>query len=182
MDKATGTEANVSDPETAGLRLLVVDDHADSADSLAMLLMMWGHQPHVAYDFTGALRTAQVEQLDAVILDLGLPGRNGYELAGDLRKQNGWQRTPFVALTGFGDRLHRVQAKEAGFDFFLVKPVEPASLRVLLEDLLRVTRLTGRMEKMADRHAALATQTVTLAEEARVYIQTLQQQPGDAPI
>ncbi|HEX3147455.1 MAG TPA: response regulator [Gemmataceae bacterium] len=175
MVETNAAESNAVPPPLAGLSLLVVDDHADSADSLAILLKLWGHRPLVAYDFATALKTAEIEPLDAVILDLALPGKSGCEIAGDLRKLDGWKRTPLVALTGFGDRSHRTQAREAGFDFFLVKPVEPDSLRTLLDKLLRTARLSGRMVQLADRHSTAATETATLADDAREFARKLQE-------
>jgi CheY-like chemotaxis protein len=112
----------------AGLRLLVVDDNRDAADSLAVLLGLWGHRPRVAYDGASALRAARAEPPDAVLLDLGMPGLDGYDLAHDLRP------AALIAVTGFADRAHRDRADAAGFDHFFVKPVDPADLCELLAE------------------------------------------------
>src|SRR6476660_3409872 len=120
----------------AGLRLLVVDDNRDAADSLAMLLGLWGHQARVAYDGPAALRAAEAEPPDAVLLDLALPGRSGYHLAEDLRP------AALIAVTGYADEGLREQARAAGFDHFFVKPVDLEALRGLLGEFQGVQRLS----------------------------------------
>jgi CheY-like chemotaxis protein len=163
------------DAGSAGLRLLVVDDHRDSADSLALLLGLWGHRPRVAYDGRTALQMAREDPPDAILLDLGLPGRDGCGLADDLRRQEGWAGAPLIAVTGFGDRVHRDRAQAAGFDHFLVKPVEPDSLRDLLGSLLELRLLACRMDRLAQRHAELAREAEGLVAEAREQVRELRE-------
>lgn len=164
----------------AGARLLVVDDNRDAADSLALLLGLWGYRPHVAYDARAALDLA--EPPDGILLDLGLPGVDGYQLAADLRRRPDWADAPLIAVTGFGGPAHRERARAAGFDHFLVKPVDPLGLQELLGELLRVRLLAVRMDGLARRHAELAREAAGLLDAAREQVvalrRTLAEQAG----
>jgi CheY-like chemotaxis protein len=117
-----------------GLQVLVVDDDRDGADSLAMLLELWGHRPRVAYDAEGALLAAADEPPDVVVVDLGLPGTDGFALAAELRARTGTRDAVFVAVTGHTVLAYRERAKECRFADVLIKPVEPGFLRQLLDD------------------------------------------------
>ncbi|HEY0490835.1 MAG TPA: ATP-binding protein [Telluria sp.] len=113
-------------------RVLVVDDNADAATMLAMLLDASGHQVMVEYTPENALATAEAEAPSACILDIGLPGMDGYELARRLRAQPGMKDALIVAVTGYGQDQDRHKAMEAGFDHYLVKPVEVSRLLGIL--------------------------------------------------
>ena len=114
------------------VRVLLVDDNVDAAESLAMLLRLWGHEVAVAHDGPDALRAAEAQRPEFALLDIGLPGMDGYELARRLRPQPGFGQTILVALTGWGQEEDRRRSKEAGFDHHLVKPVELSALQELL--------------------------------------------------
>jgi CheY-like chemotaxis protein len=111
--------------------VLVVDDMDDVAESLAELLGIWGHKTRVAHDGRSALETVRVFHPDVVLLDIGMPGMDGYEVARRLRVEHG-QRTLLVALTGYGQTQDREAARAAGFDAHLVKPVDLDALNELL--------------------------------------------------
>ncbi|HEX7053604.1 MAG TPA: response regulator [Burkholderiales bacterium] len=115
----------------ATLRVLVADDNRDAADSLQRILAMYGHEVRVAYDGRAAVRLGEEFRPRVAILDIGMPGSNGYEVARELRHRNGRQVT-LVALTGWGQEADRRRATEAGFDFHLTKPVDPGTLHDLL--------------------------------------------------
>ncbi|QBR04075.1 PAS domain S-box protein (plasmid) [Paraburkholderia pallida] len=106
-----------------GRRILVVDDNHDSADSLATLLRMLGHDVHIAYDGSRAVEDAAALLPDLILLDIGLPGLNGYEAARRIRAQRADGRYLLVALTGWSQAEDRRHSREAGFDAHLVKPV-----------------------------------------------------------
>jgi signal transduction histidine kinase len=116
-------------------RLLVVDDNSDAAESLAMLLTLDGHDVRTALDAEQALAIAVSFKPELAILDIGLPGRNGYELALDLRRQSGLGPLKLVALTGWGQPEDRARAHNAGFDEHMTKPVDPQVLRTLVRSL-----------------------------------------------
>jgi PAS domain S-box-containing protein len=119
------------------LRLLVVDDNVDAADSLAQLLRLEGHQVQVAHDGSEALAQAHAFNPRLVILDIGMPEMDGYEVARRLRQMPSLDELRLVALTGWGNEEDRRRAREAGFDRHLVKPVEPSALRAVLGELSR---------------------------------------------
>lgn len=123
-------------PDGPRHRILVVDDDRDAADSLALLLRLWGHAVHVAYHGPGALEAAAAYRPEVVLLDMVMPGMTGYEVADRLRREPGLGKAVLIALTGLGqDEDHR-RSREAGFTSHLVKPAEPAELRQLLAGLV----------------------------------------------
>jgi CheY-like chemotaxis protein len=122
---------------TAGVcrRILVADDNRDALDSLAELLAMAGHETHKAGDGMQALEAAIRVRPDVILLDIGMPGLDGYEVARRIRAQS-WGREPtLVALTGWGQDNDRKRSSEAGFDAHWVKPLELNRLWSLLEAL-----------------------------------------------
>jgi signal transduction histidine kinase/ActR/RegA family two-component response regulator len=122
-DAGAANDANVV-PDNGNLRVLVVDDNADAAQMLAALLEVQGHAVSVEYDARGALARARSEHPDVLLLDIGLPDMDGYELARRLRAQPENARATLVALTGYGQNQDREEAQQAGFDHYLVKPAD----------------------------------------------------------
>ena len=118
-------------------RLMVVDDNKDAAESMSMLFELWGHEVICAYDGRSALDTAARYRPDAVFLDIGLPGMDGYEIAERLRELPESASTVLVAITGYGQDEDRRRSREAGIDHHLVKPVAPETLHKLLDSLGR---------------------------------------------
>jgi CheY-like chemotaxis protein len=112
-------------------RILVVDDNIDAAESLAMLLRLDGHDVTIAHDGVRALEAAHAERPNVVLLDIGLPGMDGYEVCLRLRAE-GLTTTRVIALTGYGQDKDKQLAMDAGFDEHTVKPVEFARLMKLL--------------------------------------------------
>lgn len=112
--------------------MLVVDDNVDAAESIAKILRLFGHEASCAYDGLSALSAAQAYRPDVIVLDIGLPGMDGYEVARRLRENAAFKRTPLVAITGYGQDEDRMQSEQAGFDRHLTKPVDPDALQALL--------------------------------------------------
>ena len=119
----------------ACLRVLVVDDNTDSAESMAMLLGLQGHETRTALDGPAALEAAQVFRPELILLDIGLPGMDGYEVARRLRTELHMDETVLIAMTGYGHEQDRREAQAAGFNHHLVKPVDPAALQRVLASL-----------------------------------------------
>ena len=117
-----------TDPEqvttASGLRILVVDDNRDAADSLSVLLRFMGNEPRTAYDGIEAVAAAGEFQPDVVLLDIGLPKLNGYGAAQRIREQPWGKHMVLFALTDWGQEDDHKRSKEAGFDNHMVKPVE----------------------------------------------------------
>jgi CheY-like chemotaxis protein len=106
-----------------GQRVLLVDDNADSSEPLSLLLQAKGHDTRIAVEGEEALALADAFQPNCVVLDLGLPGIDGYEVARRLRERPYGESLILVALTGWAGKEVRTKAAEAGFDYHLVKPV-----------------------------------------------------------
>ena len=116
-------------------RILVVDDHVDAAQSLALLLRQLGHDVQVAHDGHAALEAARVNRPQLVLLDLSMPGVDGYRVVERLKSDASFARVSFVAVTGSSNEEARRRSEEAGFIEHLVKPVPLAALRKVLERL-----------------------------------------------
>jgi PAS domain S-box-containing protein len=127
-DEAAGTGARPPSP----LRVLVVDDNTDAADSLVALLEVLGHTTSVARDGPEGLQLALDARPDLVLLDIGLPGMSGYEVARAIRRNQGLGQVVLIALTGWGARSDQQQSHEAGFDQHLTKPVSLEALEQAL--------------------------------------------------
>jgi CheY-like chemotaxis protein len=127
---------NTAEPPPArGSRILVVDDNADAAEGVAMLLEVFGYAVTVAGDGPAALEAARRQPPDVMLVDIGLPGMDGYELATRVRETPELNSVVLVALTGYGLDEDRRRAHAAGFAHHLTKPVPPAELRGLLATL-----------------------------------------------
>jgi signal transduction histidine kinase/integral membrane sensor domain MASE1/CheY-like chemotaxis protein len=122
------------------LRILLVEDNEDSADALAHLLQRRGHETHVAREGNDGLAQARALHPDVVLLDIGLPGLDGFEVARQLRKQADEDGTLLVALSGYGQETDRRRAREAGIDHHLVKPVA-------FDDLAQILARAPRLER-----------------------------------
>jgi signal transduction histidine kinase/DNA-binding response OmpR family regulator len=116
-------------------RVLVVDDNEDAARSLTMLLEIKGHQVHTCHDGPSALKAAEAFGPEVVLLDIGLPGMDGFEVARRLREQPVAAQPLLVALSGYGQAEDQRRSREAGFDHHLVKPAEPETLTALFASL-----------------------------------------------
>ncbi len=121
-------------------RVLVVDDSEDGAESLAMLLQLSGHETQIAHDGVEAIEAAEKFRPDVVLLDIGLPRLNGYEVGSRLRKKPWAKDLALVALTGWGQDEDRHRSRDAGFDAHLVKPVDYGALLKLLASFPGVKR------------------------------------------
>jgi len=134
-------------------RVLIVDDHQEIVDSLGRLTRRWGHTIEVARDGPSALEVAARFQPEAAILDIGLPGMNGYELARHLRESFPPDRLRLIAMTGYGDVDIRDSCREAGFDVCLVKPGDIDELEeILARELPRAERLADAPRPDAHHH------------------------------
>ena len=121
--------------EAAGRRILLVEDHGDGRQMLADLLRLWGHEVEEAADGPAGLERLRQVVPDVALIDIGLPGLDGYELA--RRARGGGRRVRLIAVTGYGQPADRRRALEAGFDAHLVKPVNLEQLRRLLDGTSR---------------------------------------------
>ena len=128
--------------DTGKLAILVVDDNRDAAESLAMLLEIGGHEIRTAHDGPDALRTLESYRPQVILLDIGLPGMNGYEVARRIRASVEHRGVTLAALTGWGQEEDRRRTKEVGFDHHLVKPADPADVERILAGVGKRLRTT----------------------------------------
>jgi CheY-like chemotaxis protein len=112
--------------------VLIVDDHRDAADSLAMLVEFYGHKVSVAYDVASGLALAHQLMPDVILHDICFPTLSGYEAARQLRSDAKFAKTVLVALTGYDSPSDREHSKKAGFDFHLDKPIDLGALKIAL--------------------------------------------------
>lgn len=126
------TAAVAGAPAARRLRVLVVDDNKDTVESLSMLLTASGHDVRLAYDGPAAVQAAIDYLPDVVLLDIGLPGLNGYEVAKLIREHPTLKNVALVAMTGYGQESDRQSSFQAGFNHHLVKPTYLAQLQQIL--------------------------------------------------
>jgi len=117
-------------------RILIADDNRDAARSLALMLSMEGHEVRAAYDGVEALRIADEFRPQVALLDIGMPKLDGYETARRLRQRPGGESVLLFAQTGWGQEEDKQRARQAGFDSYLVKPLDPDTLNQLLSQTL----------------------------------------------
>lgn len=138
IEETTEDQSRDADPAgdgRAGRRVLVVDDNPDGADSLAEVLRLLGHNAEVAYDGPAAVTKAVNDAFDFVLLDINMPGIDGYEVARRIRAEAPGGPHRFVAMTGFGTEEDHARSRNEGFIAHLVKPVDYDRLIEILENI-----------------------------------------------
>ena len=116
-----------------GLHILIVEDNEDTANTTAILLRHYGHEVRIALDGPSALQAAQERLPDVVLVDIGLPGMDGYEVAMRIGERPNEKRPLFIAVTGFGSEGYYRLSEDATIDVHLLKPVDPEKLQSLLK-------------------------------------------------
>lgn len=129
---APGDLNGETSPAATGQRILVADDNKDAADSLSTMLRLMGNETRTVHDGMGAVEEAEAFRPDVILLDIGMPKMNGYEAARQIRKQPWGADALVIAITGWGQEEDKRKAWEAGFDYHVTKPVDPAALFKLL--------------------------------------------------
>jgi CheY-like chemotaxis protein len=121
-----------TDSTASGRRILVADDNTDSAGSMAMILRILGHDARTAHDGLQVVEVATTFRPDVILLDIGMPELDGYEVCRRIRGEPWGSEISIIALTGWGGEEDRKRSLEAGFDHHLVKPVDPIEVEKLL--------------------------------------------------
>jgi two-component system OmpR family response regulator len=119
---------------TSSRRILIVEDNIDTAITLALLCDCWGHEVAQARDGRAAVAVATDFEPDAIVLDVGLPYLDGFQVAERLRRLPQFRRTLIIAISGYGEERDRRRALEAGIDLYLVKPFDPWRLEEIFAD------------------------------------------------
>jgi CheY-like chemotaxis protein len=151
-------EGETRPPKTGRhLRILVVEDNRDTADSLRVLLQLSGYLVTVAYSGPDGVKAAEQYQPDVVLCDIGLPGLDGYGVARKLRDNPATAKARLIAVTAYGQDENRRRSHEAGFEQHLVKPVDPDALQ-------RVLNFSGRPEARRSPHATRPKEPPTMSD------------------
>jgi two-component system OmpR family response regulator len=158
------------------LHVLIVDDNRDAADTLAELVRLWGYTVTVTYDGTTGYKTACTEAPDCLLLDIHMPGIDGYTLAERIRGTPGLEQAKLIAVSAFSHPAHLRRVEEAGFDYRLTKPADPSVLERTLRMIETIARLAERTEGLARENVVLATQTKELLQEVKEDIQEVKQE------
>jgi PAS domain S-box-containing protein len=137
---SAGTEAKAGVQKAEPLRVMVVDDNVDAVESLSLVLSLDGHDVATSYNATDALKIATEHRPDVMLLDIGLPDVNGYQLAEQLARIPELRHVVLIAMTGYGQDEARQRSAQAGFAYHLVKPVDPHDLERLLASIARDSR------------------------------------------
>jgi CheY-like chemotaxis protein len=153
--------------QSASWTVLVVDDNRDAADSLATLLELWGHTARTAYDGLAGWRELQTWHPDCLILDINMPGLDGYALAERVRRTPELEGIQMLALSAYSDAEHARRAAAAGFDFQLTKPAGPQELQEIFAMMDQIKTLAQQTSDLARENVNLAAQTKELLKEVK---------------
>lgn len=145
QEKQLGMGWNMSGTERSQIKLLIVDDNEDAANMLAGAMQFYGYQTVVAFSGAKALDAIDGALPQVAILDLGMPGMSGLELARRLRETRGGEDVLLIALTGWGQQEAGEASKSAGFDGYFVKPADPATLSALIDEEAFRRRVAGNV-------------------------------------
>ena len=171
------TDGGSADPSAcAALQVLVVDDNRDAADSLCLLLRSWGYAAQAKYDGDAGLQAAVALRPHCIMLDLGMPGLDGYSVARQVRELPGLRTVKLVALTAYSEEWYVRQALEAGFHHYLVKPADPLEIRRVLTMLEAVLRLAEKTGELAQQNMALARETKELIREVKQEVRDVKEE------
>ena len=147
MQLSQATQPRVKQPRESGplqrsskLRIHLVDDNRDAVDSLAMWMSLFGYETCVSYTGSEALQTALDFLPDVMLIDIMLPGMDGYQLAAALRENDDFHNIPFIAVTGLSDQEYEGRCKEAKFNLHFAKPVDLDILQAVLATLAKKKR------------------------------------------
>jgi DNA-binding response OmpR family regulator len=167
MDSKASQDGLAGAASGRSLHVLVVDDNRDAADSLCLLLRLWGYDCRAAYDGAAGLAVADTYLPDCLVLDIGLPSLDGYTLAQRIRQHPRLSRAKLVALSAYSDDAHVRRTREAGYDHQFVKPANLSELKGILDMLNEVIRLASQTEELTRQNVALATETKELLHEVK---------------
>jgi CheY-like chemotaxis protein len=165
-EEATGREAPL-------FRILVVEDNRDVANTLCLLLRLWGYDGRAVYDGQEALAAAHAYKPDCILMDIGLPGVDGYRLAEEVRRDEALRGTTLIAITAYSDEA---RAKRAGFDHHLTKPADPRNLEEMLRSLQNMGKRLERTEQLVRQQVEVVTEAKELMKEVKDGMQGVKQE------
>jgi two-component system OmpR family response regulator len=154
-------------------RILIIDDNRDAADTLAMLLRVWGFDTRTAYDGPEGLQAAHDYRPQIILSDIGLPRLDGYRLAEAIRRDESLKGIPLIAISASYDPA---KATGAGFDHHFVKPVAPSILRSVLQKLQTMDKNMQRAEKVLEQQGEVVRETKELMKEVKSDLKEMKQE------
>lgn len=158
------------------VRVLVVDDNRDAADTLAVLLELRHYEVRVAYNGPNGLRAVREWVPDCVISDIRMPGMDGYALARAIRAEPALTGVKLIALSAFSDPQHARQAAEAGFDYRITKAAEAHELLEVLKMIEKIKEIADQTKELAKQNVELAGQTKELLQEVKEEVKEVKQE------
>jgi response regulator RpfG family c-di-GMP phosphodiesterase len=163
-------------PPERSLRVVIIDDNKDAADSLACLLSLSNYDVRVAYNGFHGLMVTQVFRPDCVLSDISMPGLDGYELAQRIRSNPALVGMKLVALSSYSDDDHVRRTREAGFDYRLTKGGEPEEVMEVLKMIEELKVLASKTQDLARQNVELAGQTKELLREVKEEVKEVKQE------
>lgn len=154
-------------------RVLVVDDNRDAADTLALLLERWGFEVRAVYTGSGVIAAARDFRPDCMLLDIGLPGVDGYRLARQVRQDELLKGATMIAISAYSESA---KSKEAGFDEHLVKPADLTNLQAMLRKLQIMRKRLEKTEEIVQQQAAVVTEARDLMKEVKHDMKEMKQE------
>lgn len=148
----------------ARFRVLVVDDNRDGADSMALMLRLWGYDVLAVYNGAEAVEAARDYRPDCVLSDIGMPGMSGYRLAEQFRQDQTFKGVTLIAITAYSDAGRAIAA---GFDHHFVKPADPLKLEAILRSLLKVEQRLKRVEEVVQQQGGAVQEVKELVKEVK---------------
>lgn len=155
------------------LRVLIIEDHKDGADSLAALMRLAGFEVQVAYRGDEGLQLARTNPPDCVVSDIGLPGLDGYELAQQFRKDEALKGIPLIALTAYSDAE---KAQAAGFNDHLVKPANFQTLQTMLRKLVDMSNRLERTEEVVQEQGQIIAEATGVMKEIKEDVKEIKEE------
>jgi two-component system, OmpR family, response regulator len=159
-------------PSVVPVRILVVDDNQDGADSLSMLLRLWGFEARAVYVASDAIRIAREFKPDCILSDIQMPDLDGYQVAEGFRKDDEFKHVPLIAISGTYDLL---RGKAAGFDHDFTKPADTTILLNLLTRLLRLDKRLEKADELIEKQGEVVEQTKELMQEIKNELKEVKQ-------
>lgn len=166
-------EQEVTLEGTRALRVLVVDDNRDGADTLSVLLRLWGFEVRAIYTGAGALEVARGFRPDCMLMDIGLPDLDGYQLAEHVRQDDLLKGATLIAITAYSDEA---RARAAGFDHHLLKPADPLLVEAMLRKLQDMGKRLNQTEQLVEQQMAVAAETRELIRDVRDEMKEVKQE------
>jgi len=155
------------------LRILVVDDNKDAADSLSMLLRMWGYDARPIYDGTEAIPAAYAYKPDCIVTDIGMPGMNGYQLAETVRREKAFKGMTLIAISAFADPG---RVKAAGFDHLLLKPADPDAVQAIVRRLQSMERRLEEARKLSEQQSRMILDATAVMKEVKEDVKEIKEE------